>query len=226
MARAGHRVNYRQFRRSLRPGRPSPAGTSGELPSRQGRSRCSVTHAAIWARERASSLRRMFSTCALRGPRRNGQALGNGLISQPLGDQFGHLELTAGQPRPGADGLAQETEHRVQGRGPVAVVEQDRRARSVLRSVLRVTAAHRYTGATSHSVFGVMGPQNCTTVHQAAQIPGGGVFYPVFYPKRLRSGAEMSYLLVTAAKSRGSAGMCQQLPKLIVRVRFPSPAPL
>jgi len=61
-------------------------------------------------------------------------------------------------------------------------------------------------------VFGVMGPQNCITVHQAAQIPGNGVFYPVFYPKRLRSGAEMSYLLVTAAKSRGRPECASSFP--------------
>ena len=58
----------------------------------------------------------------------------------------------------------------------------------------------------------------CTRLHR---FPAAAFFYP----ERLRSGAEMSYLLVTAAKSRGSAGMGQQLPKLIVRVRFPSPAP-
>ena len=36
----------------------------------------------------------------LGGPRRDGQPPGDGLIGQPLGDQFGHLELTAGQLRP------------------------------------------------------------------------------------------------------------------------------
>ena len=60
----------------------------------------------------------------------------------------------------------------------------------------------------------------CARLHR---FPAAAFFYPVFYPKRLRSRAEMSYLLVRAAKSRGSAGVRQQLPKLIVRVRFPSP---
>ena len=72
-----------------------------------------------------------------------------------------------------------------------------------------------------------LGPDGDETEVTAAQVREviTRLVYPVFYPKRLRSGGEMSYLLVTAAKSRGSAGMCQQLPKLIVRVRFPSPAP-
>jgi len=41
----------------------------------------------------------------LGGPRRDRQALGDGLIGQPPGDQPGHLELTAGQPRPRARGI-------------------------------------------------------------------------------------------------------------------------
>ena len=118
-------------------------------------------------------------------------------------------------------------DHLCQRRAAAAGVPQWRRHDGQLSRAGRArrAAAHRYTDATSHSVFGVMGPQNCATVHQAAQIPGSGVFLPSLLLKRLRSGAEMSYLLVTAAKSRGSAGMGQQLPKLIVRVRFPSPAP-
>jgi hypothetical protein len=40
---------------------------------------------------------------------------------------------------------------------------------------------------------------NGITLHQLAQIPGGGDFYLIFYPKRQRSRVEMLYLLVTAA---------------------------
>ena len=56
----------------------------------------------------------------LGGPRRDGQAPGNGLIRQPRGYQPGHLELAAGQPRPRADGLAQEpsTASRTAGQSP------------------------------------------------------------------------------------------------------------
>ena len=65
----------------------------------------------------------------LRRPRRDGQAPGDGLVGQPLGDQFGDLELAVGQPRPRARRLAQETEHRIQDCCPVAVVEQVARTR-------------------------------------------------------------------------------------------------
>ena len=59
----------------------------------------------------------------LRRPRRDGQAPGDGLVGQPQGDQFGNLELAAGQPRRGARRLVQETERRIQDRLPIAVVE-------------------------------------------------------------------------------------------------------
>jgi hypothetical protein len=62
-------------------------------------------------------------------PRRDRQAPGDGLVGQPLGDQFGDLELAVGQPRPRAHRLTQETECRIQDRGPVAVVEQMARTR-------------------------------------------------------------------------------------------------
>jgi len=39
------------------------------------------------------------------------------------------------------------------------------------------------------------GSQNGTTLHQPAQIPGIGCFYPNLYPARQSSGMEMSYLL-------------------------------
>ena len=76
-------------------------------------------------------------------------------------------------------------DHLCQRRAAAAGVPQWRRHDGQLSRAGRArrAAAHRYTDATSQSVFGVMGPQNCTPVHQAAQIPGSGVFLPSFLPR-------------------------------------------
>src|SRR6266852_1041378 len=66
-----------------------------------------------------------------------------------------------------------------------------------LRPVLSITAPRRYTAATSHRVFGIRDHRTavrCTSLHR---LPAAAIFYPNFYPKRQRSGAEMAYLLVT-----------------------------
>ena len=137
----GHRVNCRQFPRSSQLGRSSPVGTSGELPSRSaaqpvlgypGRDLGTGVHL-----QPAPDVLHVRLGC----PRRDGQAAGDGLIGQPPGDQPGHLELTAGQPRPRARGLAEEAEDRIQDRWPVAVVEQVARTRQRIGATSGISAA-------------------------------------------------------------------------------------
>ena len=61
----------------------------------------------------------------------------------------------------------------------------------------------------------------CTSFHR---FQPAAIFYPNFYPKRQRGRIEMLYLLVTAAKLEWPTSACYQPSKLVMRVRFPSPA--
>jgi hypothetical protein len=54
--------------------------------------------------------------------------------------------------------------------------------------------------------------QNGTALHQYAQIPGGGDFYPNFYPTRQRSEAELLYFLVVSVKWTGLSECGTSLP--------------
>ena len=58
-------------------------------------------------------------------------------------------------------------------------------------------------------MFGVMGPQNCTTVHQAAQIPGSSVFLPSFLPKEA---AQRSRDVVSPGHSSQIEGVGRNVP--------------
>ncbi len=91
------------------PRRSSPRARRANYRATPRPSRCPVTHAAIWARERTPQLAPDILHMRLRRPRRNRQAPGDSPVGQPPGDQFGHLQLTAGQPRLRAHRLAQET---------------------------------------------------------------------------------------------------------------------
>jgi hypothetical protein len=91
---------------------------------------------------------------------------------------------------------------------------------------LLVTTAHLYTRRDEPLGVRHQDAGNETTLHQIPQLPGSGGFYPIFYPKRRRERVEMSYLLVTATNWSGQPGVCHQPSKLVMRVRFPSPAPV
>ena len=73
---------------------------------------------------------------------------------------------------------------------------------------------------------GHQGPQNGTMLHQSLPIPGSGDFLPKFLPKQV---AQRSRNIVYAGHSREMkrpARVCYQPSKLVMRVRFPSLAPL
>ena len=60
----------------------------------------------------------------LGGPRRYGQAPGDGAVGQSCCDQVRHLELALGEPWPRVRGFVQETDRRLKHPFPVAVVVQ------------------------------------------------------------------------------------------------------
>jgi len=86
----GYRVNYRQFRRPPGlGGRPRPARRANYRAA-PGRSRCSVTHAAIWP----GSAPAACDGCSPRAPRLSGArqtAAGDGVLGQPLGSWLNSL---------------------------------------------------------------------------------------------------------------------------------------
>lgn len=66
--------------------------------------------------------------------------------------------------------------------------------------------------ATSHRVCGIWVHRTglrCTSLHR---LQAATVFYPLFYPKRQRSGVEMLYLLVTAANWGSRPECASSLP--------------
>jgi hypothetical protein len=69
------------------------------------------------------------------------------------------------------------------------------------------------------------GPQNGTVLHQASQIPGGRGFLPIFLPKEATQRSRGAISPGHSNQLEWPIRVCYQLPKLIVRVRFPSPAP-
>jgi len=84
--------------------------------------------------------------------------------------------------------------------------------------------AHRYIRRHQMPVRGIRvhGTRlRCTSLHG---FQTAADFYPDFYPNRRHSGIEMTYLLVTATQLASSARLCGQPSKLVMRVRFPSPA--
>ena len=68
-----------------------------------------------------------------------------------------------------------------------------------------------------------MGPQNGITLRQLPQIPGSGDFLPNFLPKNAKPRNQDVIYPGHSHKRSYLARMRQQLPKLIVRIRFPSP---
>src|ERR1700750_581055 len=57
------------------------------------------------------------------GPRRDRQAGGGGLVGEPLGDEFGHLELALSELGLLARPFGQKIDHRLRYGPPVTVVE-------------------------------------------------------------------------------------------------------
>ena len=70
------------------------------------------------------------------------------------------------------------------------------------------------------------GSQNGTTWHQPAQIPGSGDFLPKFLPKQAAKCGGDDIPAGHGRKLELPAGVCYQPSKLVMRVRFPSPAPI
>jgi hypothetical protein len=68
-------------------------------------------------------------------------------------------------------------------------------------------------------------PQNGTALHQASQIPVSGDFLPIFLPKEATQRNRGDISPGHSDQLEWPIQVCYQLPKLIVRVRFPSPAP-
>jgi hypothetical protein len=66
--------------------------------------------------------------------------------------------------------------------------------------------------------------QNGTMLHQASQIPGTGGFLPIFLPKEAAQRSREAIDPGHSGQLEWPIRVCYQLPKLIVRVRFPSPA--
>jgi hypothetical protein len=69
------------------------------------------------------------------------------------------------------------------------------------------------------------GAQNRTTLHQPAQIPGSGDFLPKFLPKQAVKRSRDDISAGHGRKLEWPAGVRYQPSKLVMRVRFPSPAP-
>jgi hypothetical protein len=68
--------------------------------------------------------------------------------------------------------------------------------------------------------------QNGTALHQASQIPGGGDFLPIFLPKEATRRSRGAISPGNSDQLEWPIRVGYQLPKLVMRVRFPSPASL
>ena len=67
-------------------------------------------------------------------------------------------------------------------------------------------------------------PQNGTALHQASQIPVSGDFLPIFLPKEATQRNRGDISTGHSDRLEWPIRVCYQLPKLVLRVRFPSPA--
>ena len=90
----------------------------------------------------------------------------------------------------------------------------------------RATKADR--GLMPHQQGGsraVAEPQNGTALHQASQIPVSGDFLPIFLPKEATQRNRGDISPAQSDQLEWPIQVCYQLPKRVMRVRFPSPAP-
>jgi hypothetical protein len=62
-------------------------------------------------------------------------------------------------------------------------------------------------------------------LHQPAQIPGSGEFLPKFLLKEITQLIHDAIFAGHSGRPEQSATVCHQPSKLVMRVRFPSPAP-
>ena len=63
--------------------------------------------------------------------------------------------------------------------------------------------------------------QNGTALHQASQIPGSGGFLPIFLPKEATQRSRGAISPSHSGHLEWPIRVCYQLPKLVMRVRFP-----
>ena len=116
-------MNYRPFPRFPRRGGRARSIHRVNYRAAQRRSRCSVTHAAIWARECTCSLRRIFSTCASAVRGATDRRLAMAWLVSPSVTSSATSNSRPVSRGPGLAG-SHEAEHRIQDRKPVAVIEQ------------------------------------------------------------------------------------------------------